>query len=472
MTEMEHSTPGDTTQHSSRRGGNIRIKLIYIIVLALILVICATQALLQLTNSISATIRINSLYSADGKNPDGSPFSIMDLMCDDVMECAAQKLDGKLTAEEIRSHLTISDTMSGNSFTRLEESIYNSENENTYFPTEYLITYSTITQQTREEGFLAQCKCLLDSFSQPSHTEILNAVLRSYREYYGQMYLNHDALFEIDWEEVDSMDYYNRFEFLDDTVERLRRFLQYRNDRTLSQFNGSYTDLIAELTQGPAQDIESFQAYVTQNGITNNKDVLLRQFVYMQNLYEEEHTRKMQEYQVLREAIEMYDSTTTKVVFVPALDDEKAFYMNRTKVGLDYLSEKADEAKLKADSADYTAKHYLYLQSCFDIADENSDPAQEKNTPPQRDHADKLYARLKDEIQRLTAQAQLLATDANQSVQDDLVVSAPFANVGLTGAAMSAAKSFALLLMAAYVTGYFIKGVFAKKARKGMGEEL
>lgn len=286
MTEMEHSTPGDTTQHSSRRGGNIRIKLIYIIVLALILVICATQALLQLTNSISATIRINSLYSADGKNPDGSPFSIMDLMCDDVMECAAQKLDGKLTAEEIRSHLTISDTMSGNSFTRLEESIYNSENENTYFPTEYLITYSTITQQTREEGFLAQCKCLLDSFSQPSHTEILNAVLRSYREYYGQMYLNHDALFEIDWEEVDSMDYYNRFEFLDNTVERLRRFLQYRNDRTLSQFNGSYTDLIAELTQGPAQDIESFQAYVTQNGITNNKDVLLRQFVYAEKNHE------------------------------------------------------------------------------------------------------------------------------------------------------------------------------------------
>ena len=471
MTDMEHSS-SDTSQHSSSRRGNIRAKHIYIIVLALILVICATQAIVQLTNSVSATVRINSIYSADGKNPDGSPFIIMELLHYDVLEGASRKLDGRMTAEEIRSHLTISDTMSGNSYTRLEQSIYNSENENTYFPTEYLITYSTITQQTREEGFLAQCKCLLDSFSQPSHTEILNAVLRSYREYYGQMYLNHDALFEIDWEEVDSMDYYNRFEFLDDTVERLGRFLQYRSDRTLSQFNGSYTDLIAELTQGPAQNVESFQAYITQNGITNNKDTLLRQFVYMQNLCEEEHTRKMQEYQVLREAIEMYDSSTTKVVFIPALDGEKAFYMNRTKVGLDYLSEKADAAKLKADSADYSAKHYLYLQSCFDIAGENGEQAQEKNTPNQKEHADKLYARLKSEIQNLSEQAQPLATDANQAVQEDLVFSGPFSNVSMTGAAMSAAKSFALLLMASYVVGYFITAAFRKQTRKGLGEEL
>ena len=472
MTEMEHSTTSGTTRSSSSRRGRIPVKLIFMVILALILAICATQAIFQLTNSVSATIRINSHYAADGRNPDGSPFSIMELLHDDVMNGAVEKLGGRLSAEELRSHLTISDTMSGNSFTRLEESIFNSENENTYFPTEYLITYSTISQQVREEGFLAQCKCLLASFSLPSHTEILSAVLRSYQEYYARMYLDHEALFEIDWAEVDSMDYYNRFEFMEDTVERLRRFLQYRNDRTLSQFNGSYTDLITELTQGPAQNIESFQAYITQNGITNDKDALLRQFAYMQNLCEEEHIRRIQEYQILREAIEMYDSTTTKVVFIPALDGEKAFYMNRTKVGLDYLSEKADSAKLKADSADYSAKHYAYLQTCFDKADENGDQPQDKNMPAQRVHADELYERLKAEIMDFAAQAQLLATDGNNSVQENLVVSGPFANVSVSGAAMSAAKSFVLLLMAAYVVGYFITAVFGKKTGADMGEEV
>ena len=62
-------------------------------------------------------------------------------------------------------------------------------------------------------------------------------------------------------------------------------------------------------------------------------------------LCEEENIRKTEEYNVLKEAIEMYDSTTTKVVFIPALDDSKEFYMNRTNIGLDYLSEKADAAK-------------------------------------------------------------------------------------------------------------------------------
>ena len=120
MTDMEHSS-SDTSQHSSSRRGNIRAKHIYIIVLALILVICATQAIVQLTNSVSATVRINSIYSADGKNPDGSPFIIMELLHYDVLEGASRKLDGRMTAEEIRSHLTISDTMSGNSYTRLEQ---------------------------------------------------------------------------------------------------------------------------------------------------------------------------------------------------------------------------------------------------------------------------------------------------------------------------------------------------------------
>jgi hypothetical protein len=83
----------------------------------------------------------------------------------------------------------------------------------------------------------------------------------------------------------------------------------------------------------------------------------------MQRLNEEEHLRKTQEFNVLTEAIEMYDSTTTKVVFIPALDEADEFYMNRTKVGLDYLSEHADEAKLQADTADYNAKRYSYLQN-------------------------------------------------------------------------------------------------------------
>ena len=445
----------------------------HIIILAVIVILCCIYAVCQFTNSVSATVIINSLFSADGQNPDGTPFSIMELFNDDVMNNAVEKLNGKMSARELRNHLTVSDNMNGNSFAKLEQSIFDGENENTYFPTEYLLTYSTISEQIQNEGFFAQCKSIWRSIFLPSKTEILGAVLQSYQEYYSELYLSYDSLFEMDWAVVDSMDYYNRFEFMDDTIQRLMRFLQYKNTRSTTK-NGTYADsgyydLIIELSKGPAHGINDYQAYVTQNGVTNNKEDLLRQFAYMHDLCEEENIRKTEEYNVLRDAIEMYDSTTTKVVFIPALDDSKEFYMNRTNIGLDYLSEKADAAKLQADSAAYSAKQYLYLQTCFGeeyIIDQDGNRKQVKNTSDQRAHADELYESLKKEIQQLTTKAGLLTTSGNQTDSEELKISDPFRNVSIIGVGMSSAKRFVLLIMSAYVLVFVIMAI-SKKKQKG-----
>ena len=455
-------------QHAKKSGRKACI-----IIFAIIVAVCCIHAVYQLTNSVSATVMINSIFSADGQNPDGTPFSIMELFNDHIMNNAVEKLNGKMSAQELRNHLTVSDTITSNSFAKLEQSIFNGENENTYFPTEYLLTYSIISEQIQNEGFFAQCKSIWRSIFLPSKTEILGAVLQSYQEYYSEWYLSYDSLFEIDWAVVDSMDYYNRFEFMDNTIQRLMSFSQYKNTRSTTQSgtytNSGYYDLIIELSKGPAHGINDYQAYVTQNGVTNNKEDLLRQFVYMQELCEEENTRKLKEYNVLKEAIEMYDSTTTKVVFIPALDDNKEFYMNRTNIGLDYLSEKADAAKLQADSATYSAKQYLYLQTCFGeeyIIDEDGSKKQIKNTPEQRAHADELYESLKKEIRQLTIKAELLTSNGNRTDTEELKISDPFCNVSIVGVGMSSAKRFAVLIMSAYVLVYAAMTI-SKKKQKG-----
>lgn len=461
--KIENKEPKKKEKQQKKRKKKSHVVL-YILISLLILVVCGAFAAYQMYNSINATVMINSLYSAEGKNPDGTPFSIMEILNDDIMISASEKIGGKMTAEEIRNHLTISDTMTDTSISQLEQSILDGEDEDTYFPTEYLITYSVVSEQIRNEGFSAQYKSVLESFSLPHKDEILNAVLSSYQEYYNEEYLNYSSLFNIDWTLADSMDYYNKSEFMNDTIQRLMRFLQYKDARNVAQTNTEesikYYDLITELSQGPVKDVEIYQAYVTQNGVTNNKEDLLRQFGYMQRLNEEENTRKMQEYNVLREAIEMYDSTTTKVVFIPALDDNNAFYMNRTKVGLDYLTEKADSAKLQADTAAHTAKHYEYLQTCFEAE------LQEKNTTDQRLHADMLYESLKEEIQRVTSEAFVLLTKEKPVNQNDINVSEPFCNVSIVNICMSAAKRCVLLSMAAYVIVYVPALLSEKKQRK------
>ena len=474
MVETENKTAPETPVKKTKRHVKKSTKKACIILLAVIVVLCGIHAVYQLTNSVSATVMIHSIFSADGQNPDGTPFSIMEVFNDEVMDNAVKKLNVKMSASELRNHLTVSDTMIGNSFTKLEQSIFNGENENTYFPTEYILTYSTISEQIQSEGFFAQCKSFFRSFFLPSKAKILEAVLQSYQEYYAESYLNYTSLFIIDWSLVDAMDYYNRFEFMDDTIQRLTRFLQYKNARSVAEdgtpATSVYYDLIVELSKGPAHGINGYHAYVTQNGVTNNKTDLLRQFVYMQELCEEENARKLQEYTVLKAAIEMYDSTTTKVVFIPALDDSKEFYMNRTNVGLDYLTEKADAAKLQADSAAYSAKHYLYLQTCFGeefITYENGDRVRIKNTEEQRNHADQLYENLKKEIQQLTVEAGLLTNNGEPADLEELKISAPFCNVSIIGIGMSFAKRFVLLIMAAYVLAFVVA---AMPKRKNRGE--
>ena len=470
---MENTPVQDMPNKKRKARKKMSAKKAYVILLIVIFAICCVCALHQLTNSVSATVMINSILSADGKNPDRTPFNIMELFNDDVMDRAVQKLGGKLTAKELRQHLTISDTMTNKSFAQLEQSIFAGENQNTYFPTEYLITYSTISEQIQEEGFFAQCKSLFRSLLLPSKNRILSTVLESYKEYYGEMYLDYDSMFNIDWSVVDTMDYYNRFEHMDDIVQRLSRFLQYKSGQDVAQKKTNadmgYYDLIVELSHGPMKNIENYQAYILQYGVTIDKADLLRQLAYMKELSEEENERKKQEYEALREAIDLYDATTTKVVFIPALDGNDSFYMNRTKVGLDYLSEKADAAKLQADSAAHLAKHYAYVQTCFGeeyIIDANGAKKQIRNTPVQQAYTETLYKSLKEDIQRLITELKELNEEGKTENREYLYMSAPSANVSIVGVAASAAKRMVLLCMAAYVCVYAVTTMRMRKQKK------
>ena len=463
MTEAENNTDIQISKPVKK----FRNGVIYIIVLAMILAVCAVQAVHQLTNSISATIRIDSVYAADGKNPDGSPFSIMELFGEEVLYGAVEKLDHKMTVQELRSHLDITDTMSVNSYNQLEQSVSNGVDENNYSPTEYRLTYSIISRQVRDKGILAQIESLLRSFSLPSKSEILSAVLMSYQEYYSEKYLHYDSLFHVDWADVDAMDYYNRYEILDDKLQQMTRFFQYRiNNQTSLDAecdDSGYRDLLAEVNNSLAQDLMRYQAYVIQNGVTFDRQTLLRQFKYMERLTEEEKNRNLQEYHVLREAVELYDSTTTRVVFIPSLDGERSFYMNRTKVGLDYLTEMADNAKLLADKAAADAKHYQYLQKCFG---ESVDFGETETGD--RAYADGLYQHLKEDIQMLIDKTELLVQNEGM-VGQQLLVGSPYCSVSIVSAALSSMKKFAFLLMAAYVVGYTVHVVMVKMNEKKTG---
>ena len=448
----------------SQQGSKLRI---YLVAFSVIFVICCLCGLYQMTNSRHVTITLNSASVSKGQNPDGTAFNIYQVLSDEVLETASLKLKGKISVAELKRHLTVSDAMTAEANGQLKQSILDGEHQNTYFPTAYRLTYATISERIREEGFLQQALALCKALVLPSANKILKAVSESYQEFYTDSYLTYASMFEIDWTSIDAMDYYNRAEALRTESIRILRFLQDKEkENPLVQSSAeklTFGDLRNGLGQLINEDIENHQAYIIQNSITASREELLRQLRYMEELYIEENERETERYLILEEAVDMYDSTTTKVVFIPALDQDNSFYMNRTKVGLDYLVESADAAKLAADKAEHNAKHYQYLQDCF----------AETITPKksQIQHTDNIYFSIKDEFNKLMDSAKLLLAEKNQSESEGIKVSKPGMSVGIVGVAMSFAKRLVILSMAAYVLIY-VSSFLPQKKKKADFQEV
>ena len=71
MVETENKTTQEIPAEEQRKRVKMSVKKVHIIILTAIVVLCCVYAGHQLTNSVSATIVIDSVFSADGKNPDG-----------------------------------------------------------------------------------------------------------------------------------------------------------------------------------------------------------------------------------------------------------------------------------------------------------------------------------------------------------------------------------------------------------------
>lgn len=458
----------NTEEVSRETGGKARKKQsfkvpksmqLYLIGFVVVFAICCLSAVFQMVNSRSIIITINSASVAKGQNPDGSAFDIYEILSDQVLEAASQKLDGKISAAELKGHLSVSDALIAETNRQLKQSILDGQDENTYFPTVYRVTYETVPDGTGAAGIGAQIRAIFRG-SARSMDRILEAVAQSYQEVYAASYLTYDSMFVIDWDSIDTLDYYNRAEALRTESTRILRFLQDKANETSIAGSSSeqltYSDMSNDLWQLIRVDIENHQAYIIQNSITKSRKELLRQFRYMEEIYKEEKERKTEAYLILDEAVDMYDSSTTKVVFIPALDQDNSFYMNRTKVGLDYLVESADAARLAADEAEHNAKYYQYLQTCF----------AETVTPKrgQIEHTDAIYQNIKEQLEAMMESVKVLLAESNQTKNEGIKVSDAAMTAGIVGVGISFAKRFVILSMAAYVVICIPSFFFKKKS--------
>ena len=431
---------------------NLNRKIIAIIlVLFLISLICTV---FQSFNSSSVNISVHFSSVTEGKNPDGSPFNTNEVLSDEVLERASEKLGGKIDVKTLRKHISISDNASPDELSRLKQKIIDGNTDYSYYPNVYTLTYSIVSDDIKRDGVFSSVGAVFKQIVMPSKKKILTSVAESYSEYYSEKYITGNIAMQVDWANADSLDYYNKATETKATAEKISRFIQSKYDKNpkfVSTTGIGYGELYTEIEQIISIDVENYMSFIVQNGLTNNKDSLLRQFAFMEELYKESNTRHSAAYEITKETINFYDANTTKVAFIPALDEERDFYMNRTKVGIDYLIEKAAYEKGSANDAYYNVEKYKYLTESFS-----------KATPVSQeiyDAADKMYVDVKNKINAFITKADGIINEGSQNGKHEKIESGkPYGNFEIVGMAVSGGKLFIMLLIIAFLLASLSEG--------------
>ena len=347
-----------------------------LICLIIIAVVAAVYVIAINSNSAYTTVSASFSEIADGHNPDGSPFEIYEVLSDEVLKSACDKLDNKVDPETLKKHISVTGITTDGTFNTIRQKVLDGNDTYSYFPSRYTITYSIVSDSIAADGVFASIAAVFKQLAMPSKTKILQCVADSYKEYYENNYVLTSEVFDIDWSKTKSLDYFNRASEINNILNRISRYLGKRYDedvKFVSKDGLSFGDLKDEAAGIMQNDIESYKSFVIQNGITSDRDKLLKQFRYVLNTNNDQAVRSRGEYAIMLDGISIYDPSITKVVFIPALDSENVFYMNRTKIGIDYLTEDASKANLAGDEAENNAHYYEYLISQFGNAPNSED---------------------------------------------------------------------------------------------------
>ncbi len=376
--------------------------------------VCLVWSLARTLNSASIVLDLRFEEASLGKNPDYTSFSAAEILSSEVLDAAAKKLGDRVDPQTLRRHLTLSDLTSVESVERVNNAVYNGEENYGEYPVRYRLSYHVVPPAAAQDGLGAVLTALWDQISLPGKGKILRVIAECHEAYFRANHLQSDAVLAVDWGALDEMDHYNRLQAVELVTQRAIRLLEEEcvtaPEFVSGQSGTSFSDLNYLLGQISAMDINAYKAYILDTGLTVEREILLQQLRNFRDSKQEEYERQSAAYEVCMQAISVYDPDTTRVVFIPSLDTEDSFYMSRTKVGMDLLVERANKAKTAADQAQHDALYYGYLLECFDV---EQDP-----TPEQLQRGEELYVNIKSKLIPLLEQTgQLLAERQEQDMQ-------------------------------------------------------
>ncbi len=295
----------------------------------LILVTCSTSLVMyrQKARTAKMLVALNYEEATRGLYPNNTRFNISLIKSEDVLDRAIAKagLEGQITALDMADHITaLASNVNGMQLP--------SDTTSYKIATTYTITY----EKNDELGPRISAK------------DMLGLIVEAYKDVFYEDYTYVEVGIAPDWSECEEQEYMEIGSFFEKECRMLRRFLNtnanengtFRSART----GETFTSLRQKVDNFITIDLEKYDSYVLQSGLSKNRERYISKLEYENFLKNIDYQKFMAEYQNRLHTIEIYDSALTAVVLIPTLDTQNNFYMSRTKVAIDYQATAAESA--------------------------------------------------------------------------------------------------------------------------------
>lgn len=275
----------------------------------------------------TASISFNYSEASLGLNPNKTRFNAYEIVSDDVMQRAIERvgLQNTLTASDLAACLSLSPDGTGN--------VSNS--------TDYIGTNYTLSINTRG----------LDLGDRKTQ-DLLKSVCESYREIFLSNYCDNQSLLKEKLDLTTGCEPYLRLNELLERATRLNRYLNARlkenksfvDDNNPDSTTNNYTTLGKKINNLVDYDIPNAMAYVIEGGVARDPAMLTNILDYKNKIDNLSMRKELAYYNADRDGISIYEKSMTSIVMIPTTDEDSEYYMSRTKTAMDTMARAADDS--------------------------------------------------------------------------------------------------------------------------------
>ena len=288
-------------------------------------VVCTLVFMFVLTTvksfGASTTMSLNYEESVTGKTPNGARFSESEFLTQEYLEAILQAtgLQDDLTTADLADCISISPTTS-----RIV-----TKEDDYYISSSYYLSVKlpwTLWGKITVQDFLDEiCRVCLKRFTADYR---VNATSLDIDDDYSDM----------DYEEIGS--YFSMM------IDRVNNYLTVRNDQDgsyLSDSGQSYSAIKKQVQNLNGYTLREYQSYIWEKGVAKDNARCIDDLNELNRTLRWDEMSDSQKSAIYMTILDNYNNKMVSSVLIPTYDNDGAFYMSRTKIGIDDLALQANE---------------------------------------------------------------------------------------------------------------------------------